>query len=94
MQLQIDPLRGAGSTNPDGSIASFQWDFDDNTLVDFQSASPATHMFTLPQTVTVTLRVVDDQGAADTDTVPIIVRACQQRGSSPIPSAQAVRSRH
>jgi len=66
----------AGSTDPDGSIVSFQWDFDGDSLADFQSSSPlASHMFTLNQTVTVTLTVVDNQGADDTDTVPIIVGA-------------------
>lgn len=67
---------GGGSTDPDGSIAAYQWDLDGDGFVDHDSPLPkVTHMYTTPGTVTVVLQVVDDDGAADTTTVPIIVGA-------------------
>lgn len=66
----------AGSSDPDGNIVSYQWDFDGDSFVDFNSPQPdATYMYTAPGTVTVTLQVVDDDGAADTETIPIITGA-------------------
>jgi hypothetical protein len=61
-------LAGSG-TDPDagGSIASFAWDYDADGQ--FDDATGATPTFTCPAggAVTLTLRVVDNRGAGDTD---------------------------
>jgi len=68
----LTALRAEGSYDPDGSITSYEWDFDDDgvfddtgdfTLVDFpqEGVHP------------VTLRVTDDRGSVGTTVVEIVV---------------------
>ncbi len=56
---------GTGSTDPDGSIASYRWDFGDGSaVVDFGTASAILqHSYPATGTYIVTLTVVDDAGA-------------------------------
>ena len=59
-------LIGSGSSDPDGSIASAEWDFGDGSPT---SAELDTfHEFTAPGLRTVTLTVTDDGGAVASDT--------------------------
>jgi len=53
----------AGSLDPDGSIASFSWNFGDGALSN--NANPA-HAYTTPGTKTITLTVTDNEGASST----------------------------
>lgn len=55
----------AGSMDPDGSIASYAWDFGDGSPVNIQ-ANP-THTYTSAGPYPVTLTVTDDEGVADSD---------------------------
>lgn len=65
-------LDGSGSNDPDGTIASYQWFDAANT----QIATGATATVRLPDgQQTLTLRVTDDSGATDVDTVSITVTA-------------------
>ncbi len=55
----------AGSTDEDGVIASFEWDFGDNTR---STAANPSHSYSVAGNYTVTLTVTDNAGATSTDT--------------------------
>jgi len=61
---------GAGSTDPDGTIASYAWDFGNSTSATGASAQA---VYTSAGTYTVTLTVTDDDGATGTQQVAIEV---------------------
>ncbi len=54
---------GTGSSDPDGSIESYSWSFDDGTAP--VSGDVAYHRFPSPGSYLVTLTVRDDEGASD-----------------------------
>ncbi len=54
----------AGSSDPDGSIVSYSWDFGDGAT---SSAANPSHTYASAGTYTVSLTVTDDQGATNTD---------------------------
>ena len=68
---------GSAST---GSIASFDWDFDDGTLVSGPDATPS-HAFTLPGSYDVTLSVAEagcaagDPACSDSELLTVAVGA-------------------
>ncbi len=61
---------GSGSSDPDGTIDSYDWDFDDTNL---GTGVAPIHSYSTVGTYIVTLTVTDDNGASDTDTVIITV---------------------
>lgn len=63
------------STDSDGSIESWSWDFDDGTTSNNQNPS---HSYSSTGDYTVELEVVDDEGASDTTTTTISVSEEQQ----------------
>jgi PKD repeat protein len=65
---------GTGSTDPDGSVAGYAWDFADGAGSTSTSASP-THTFSGPGTYQVALTVTDDEGATDVISKSIAVSA-------------------
>lgn len=63
---------GTDSTDPDGEIVEYRWDLSGDN--DFESAGEfPTWRYDRSGSVTVTLRVEDDDGATDTDRVSIFV---------------------
>jgi PKD repeat protein len=67
---------GSASSDPDGSVARYLWDFDGNGTVDAQGTSPtASHSFSDAGTYPVKLTVVDDDGASATATRSVTVSA-------------------
>ena len=72
-------LDGSGSTDPDGSIASYSWTELTSSGVSLSDASAAQPTFTAPDvssstTLEFQLEVTDDDGATDTDTVSVTVQ--------------------
>jgi PKD repeat protein len=63
----------SGSTDSDGTIKFYEWDFNDDGQADFTSSTPtATYTFGLPGLLTVRVKVIDDKGGYDTATLPVI----------------------
>lgn len=53
----------SGSTDPDGSISTYEWDFDDDGAFEVTTSSPTTdHSFSTAGTHNVTLAVTDNSG--------------------------------
>ena len=63
-------LSGGASYDPDGSIASFAWDFGDGAIAQGQGVD---HTFTSPGVYTVTMAVTDNAGAVTQSTSSITV---------------------
>ncbi|TMK56776.1 MAG: PKD domain-containing protein [Actinobacteria bacterium] len=65
----------SGSTDPDGSIVSYQWDLDGNGSFETDTGNVATAKATYSQEgkVTVTVRARDNEAATDTETVVLTV---------------------
>ena len=61
---------GSKSTDPDGTVSSWDWSFGDGT----SGTGPAiTHLYSTPGTFTASLTVTDDGGASSTTTFSIVV---------------------
>ena len=58
-------FNGTGSSDPDGSISSYAWDFGDGTT---GTGATPTRAYTAAGTYPVTLTVTDNSGATDSDT--------------------------
>jgi PKD repeat protein len=68
-QINFD---GSGSNDPDGSIASYEWDWTDDGTYDDTGQMP-THTYSDSGTYTVRLRVTDDDGTTSTTTQSVTV---------------------
>lgn len=74
----------AGTTDSDGSIASYAWSFGDNAS---GSGPSPTHAYTTPGTYTATLTVTDNRGATATDAASVTVSAVGGVNQPPIAEA-------
>ena len=89
---------GSNSTDPGGWIVGGGWDFDgDGTYDAWDGASKlfvisATHEYTVPGLYNAKLRVVDNQGAWDVDTVSILVTGLDPGNLAPLASLEADRT--
>jgi subtilisin family serine protease len=82
---------GTGSSDSDGSIASYSWDFGDGNTA---SGSTASHSYTAGGTYTVTLTVTDDAGATDSSSQSVTVEEPTSGGLTLSASGYKVRGRH
>ena len=73
----------SGSTDPDGTIVSYEWDFETDGIYDATGVT-ISHGYSTPGTYTVTLRVTDDDGLTDTDTATKTV--------NPVPTGPTIES--
>ena len=62
---------GTASTDSDGTITSYTWDFGDGST---GSGSKATHVYGRPGSYTVRLTIKDDYGLTAAETQPIVVK--------------------
>lgn len=69
LDLSVD---GSASTDDDGDIASYAWNFGDGGTA---AGVKATHTYGAAGTYTVTLTVIDDKGGRDTETKSVTVAA-------------------
>ncbi|MCK5591217.1 MAG: lamin tail domain-containing protein, partial [Candidatus Pacebacteria bacterium] len=74
---------GTGSTDSDGTIVSYYWDF---TTGDTANTATTTYIFSATGTYSVVLTVTDDDNATGTDMVIIIV----EEGDNPINSGDVI----
>ncbi|RPE78765.1 MULTISPECIES: PKD domain-containing protein [unclassified Frondihabitans] len=65
-------LDGSGSTDADGSIASYAWNFGDGAT---DTGKTTSHTYSTAGTYTVSLNVTDDKGATTTKTATVTVTA-------------------
>ena len=74
-------LDGAGSTDPDGTIAKYEWDLDGNGTyeTDTGTTPTTTHQPTRPRAADVGLRVTDNGGATATTTRTVTSRTGPDR---------------
>ena len=70
-------LSGAGSTDPDGTIARYEWDLDNNGTyeVDGGHTADLVHVFSVAGSHPVRLRVTDDRGISATASVTVTTTA-------------------
>ena len=69
---------GSGSSDPDGTILSYDWDFGDGAS---DSGAMVSHNYTVNGTYTAELTVTDNSGGTDTDEIII-----QVGNTAPVPS--------
>ena len=79
---------GAGSTDPDGTIASYAWTFGDSTN---GTGVTTSHVYTNPGAYTATLTVTDNQGATNSQPVTITVTSAVPAAPSNLSAAVANR---
>jgi PKD repeat protein len=77
-------VNAAGSSDPDGTIASTLLSFGDGTTV---SAVSAAHTYSAAGVYTVTAKVTDNQGASSTASTSVTVKAPEVIVSSPLNGA-------
>ena len=80
-------FNGSRSTDPDGSIASYEWDFGDGTTA---TGPQANHVYDEPGAYTARLTVTDDDGATTIDSVTIVVESNDPPMPSPTASSTTV----
>jgi outer membrane protein OmpA-like peptidoglycan-associated protein len=71
---QLLSFSATGSSDPDGTITSYKWDYGDGTTSDF-TFPRATHRYVSPGTYVVQVLVEDDKGATSTASCEVMVSA-------------------
>ena len=76
----------SGSSDPDGTIAGYEWDLDGDGVYETTGKSAA-RTYTDAGTITIRLRVTDSDGDKQTATGGLTVTAAAGGGSAPPPAA-------
>jgi len=64
----------SASTDPDGTIQQYDWDYEGDGTIDYTSSTPTTSFqYTISGLYDATLTVTDDQGATDTSSLEILI---------------------
>ncbi len=71
----VASFNGSGSSDPDGTISSYAWNFGDNTT---GTGATQQHTYAAAGTYSVTLTVTDNAGATNAVTKPVTVTAANQ----------------
>lgn len=79
-------LSGLTSTDPDGGIVSYSWNFGDGQT---GSGAVTSHAYSQAGTYTVTLTVADNCGATDAETTQVLVVPVDPCAGNLVPFAQA-----
>lgn len=66
-------LNASQSSDPDGDIAFYVWDYGDASAPDTTTSSTRTHVYNAADTYTATLTVVDAGGRSDTDQATVTI---------------------
>ncbi len=74
---QLLSFSAVGSSDPDGTITAYKWDFGDGTTANF-TFPRATHRYSEPGTYLVQLIVEDDKGATAIASQQVVVSAEQK----------------
>ncbi len=72
---------GSGSSDPDGTIASYAWSFGDGATA--TGARPAAHSYALAGTYQATLTVTDNRGGTGRTTQAVVITSSGGHGSGP-----------
>ncbi|WP_353648549.1 PKD domain-containing protein [Nakamurella sp. A5-74] len=84
----VASVDGSGSSDPDGTVASYSWNWGDTTPAG--SGATATHTYTAAGTYTVTLTVTDDRGGKSTPvSKQVTVSAANQLPTASFTSSSA-----
>ncbi len=76
-------FNGAGSSDPDGNVVSYKWDFGDGSTMQLPAN---THTYAEPGTYVVTLTVTDNEGLSSSENATVAIQSPQ--GNRP-PTANA-----
>jgi PKD repeat protein len=83
VRSQTVSFNGNGSSDSDGTIIKYEWDFNNDGIVDFTSTTPtASTSYATAGLKTVKLTVTDDDNATSTDTLIVDVRATLVTGGT------------
>ena len=77
-------FNATGSSDPDGNVVSYEWDFGDGQDTVATEGAVYTRIYSDPDTYEVSLTVTDNDGATDTETKSVTVDAVGSPTTAPV----------